>query len=108
MLTILGAAIGNNVQFEIQPGWKEKPNLFTAIVGHPGAKKTPALKIAMNPLRLKQDKDREEHSDKVNESKIKHDEWKLRKKKAEKEKQPFNEPEPIKILKKRQPSLLRH
>jgi len=69
MLAILGAAIGSYIELFMGIGWEEKANLFTAVVGRPGTKKTPALKIALRPLIERQKQDVDKHLKKVNESK---------------------------------------
>lgn len=50
LLVLAGAVIGNAWEIELKAGWREGPNLYAAIVADPGAKKTPALKIAMQPV----------------------------------------------------------
>lgn len=50
LLVLAGAVIGNAWEIELKSGWREGPNLYAAIVADPGAKKTPALKIAMQPV----------------------------------------------------------
>jgi hypothetical protein len=50
LLVLAGATIGNAWEIELKSGWREGPNLYAAIVADPGAKKTPALKIAMKPI----------------------------------------------------------
>lgn len=47
MLVLAGAVIGNAWEVELKGGWREGPNLYAAIVGDPGAKKTPSLKLAL-------------------------------------------------------------
>ncbi|SIO60229.1 DnaB-like helicase N terminal domain-containing protein [Singulisphaera sp. GP187] len=49
-LTAAGAAIGATVALEIKKSWSERANLFTAIVGRPGAAKSPALAVATAPI----------------------------------------------------------
>lgn len=49
-LAILGAAIGSNVTLRLTSTWTEKPCLWVAAVGDPGARKTPALKPLMDPV----------------------------------------------------------
>lgn len=46
-LVLAGAVIGNAWEIELKGGWREGPNLYAAIVGDPGAKKTPSLKLAL-------------------------------------------------------------
>lgn len=64
LLVAAGGAMGDAVELQIKPGWSEGANIYAAIVGDPGAKKTPALNLALRPLirvqaRLKQDYDAE-------------------------------------------------
>ena len=54
MLTILGAAIGNKFQIELKKGWKQKANLYTAVVGQAGAGKSPGQHVAVKPVERKQ------------------------------------------------------
>lgn len=103
MLTVLGAAIGNNIQVEIAPGHVEKANLFTAVVCPPGAKKTPSLKIAQEPLVRRQKLDIERHELKTEESRKKWQEWQKRRDSISKGQGKISEPEPEKICKKSQP-----
>lgn len=44
-LVLAGASIGMTVNLRVTSTWTEAPNLYAAIVGPPGTKKTPALKI---------------------------------------------------------------
>jgi Protein of unknown function (DUF3987) len=50
LLVLAGAVVGNAWEIEIKGGWYEGPNLYAAIVGDPGAKKTPALKLALRAI----------------------------------------------------------
>lgn len=50
MLVLAGSVIGNAWEIELKGGWREGPNLYAAIVGDPGAKKTPALKLALRGI----------------------------------------------------------
>src|SRR5262249_48619723 len=50
LLVAAGAAIGNAIELELKPGWTEGPNLYAACVGDPGSKKSPAFRLAMQPL----------------------------------------------------------
>ena len=70
MLAILGAAVGSYIELFMGIGWEEKANLYTAVVGRPGTKKTPALKIARIPITERQKRDVEEYLMKVKESKL--------------------------------------
>lgn len=50
LMVLAGAVIGNAWEIELKGGWKEGPNLYAAVVGDPGAKKTPALKMALRAI----------------------------------------------------------
>lgn len=50
MLVLAGSIIGNAWEIELKGGWREGPNLYAAIVGDPGAKKTPSLKLSLRGL----------------------------------------------------------
>ncbi|MSQ47464.1 MAG: DUF3987 domain-containing protein, partial [Deltaproteobacteria bacterium] len=50
LLALAGGAIGATRVIEIKRGWRESAALFTAIVAMPGAKKSPALKLASTPV----------------------------------------------------------
>lgn len=52
ILVLAGAVIGNAWEIELKGGWREGPNLYAAIVGDPGAKKTPAMKLALRGVHL--------------------------------------------------------
>lgn len=56
LLVLVGAVIGNAWEIELKRGWREGPNLYAAVVGDPGSKKTPALKIAMRALHAVQER----------------------------------------------------
>jgi hypothetical protein len=50
MLVLAGAAVGTSRALEIKPGYTERACLYAAVVGPPGAAKTPALKLAAGPV----------------------------------------------------------
>jgi hypothetical protein len=50
LLVLAGSVIGNAWEVEVKGGWWEGPNLYAAIVGDPGAKKTPALKLSLGAI----------------------------------------------------------
>lgn len=50
LLVATGAALGNAAELEVKRGWRERPNLYAAIVAPPGSKKTPAIAKANRPL----------------------------------------------------------
>jgi len=52
ILTSFAMAIGSGSVVSVKNDWQEPPVLFSAIVGDPGAKKTPSLKMGTLPIRL--------------------------------------------------------
>jgi hypothetical protein len=50
LLVAAGAAVGGACELELKPGWREGSNLYAAIIGCPGSKKSPALDAALRPL----------------------------------------------------------
>src|SRR5207245_2202641 len=50
LLGLAGSAAGTARELELKPDWREGPNLFAAVVGDPGSKKSPALRLARAPL----------------------------------------------------------
>lgn len=56
LLALAGAAIGSGRVVEIQEGWTEGANLYAVTVGRKSSKKSPALKIAMEPVRAEQER----------------------------------------------------
>lgn len=49
-LALAGATLGLSVNLTLTSTWIEAPNLYVAIVGPPGSKKTPAIKLMSRPL----------------------------------------------------------
>lgn len=47
---LAGGVIGRTVALKMTTTWEVTPNLFVAIVGPPGSKKSPALKLMAGPL----------------------------------------------------------
>lgn len=56
ILVLAGSVIGNAWEIELKGGWREGPNLYAGIVGDPGAKKTPSLKLALRGIHLIQER----------------------------------------------------
>ena len=54
MLALLGSAIGTSTVIAVKDSWHEGSRLYTAVVADPGTKKSPALELAMKPLRDRQ------------------------------------------------------
>ncbi len=49
MLAVLGSAIGNSRVLKLKAGWEESAAIYAAAIADPGEKKTPALKVALEP-----------------------------------------------------------
>ena len=54
MLSVLAAAIGNSRVLKLKGGWEEGAAIYGAIIAEPGEKKTPALKVALEPAKRAQ------------------------------------------------------
>ena len=54
ILSAAAAAIGNSRRIKLKDSWKEPAILWTAIVGDSGSMKSPAIDLAMRPLRRMQ------------------------------------------------------
>jgi len=54
MLAVLAAAIGNTRRIQLKRGWDEPAILWTAIIGDSGTMKSPALELALQPVRERQ------------------------------------------------------
>jgi hypothetical protein len=65
LLVTAGAVIGNALELEVKPGWREGPNLFAAYIGDPGSKKSPAMKLATGALRRIQKQLAHEYEDRL-------------------------------------------
>ena len=55
VLAVCGAAIGNSARVRVKDGYMALPVIWTAIIGDSGTSKTPALKLALKPVRDRQD-----------------------------------------------------
>jgi putative DNA primase/helicase len=61
VLAALSAAIGDTRRLVIKKDWLEGPCLYTMIIGPPASKKSPAMKLALRPVRDKQMKLKASH-----------------------------------------------
>lgn len=50
LLVGAGAVLGNVARIRLNGSWLESPNLFAALIGDPGSKKTPAIQQALRPV----------------------------------------------------------
>jgi len=63
MLTAIAAAIGNTRRIQLKRGWTAPAIVWAAVVGESGTAKTPAFKLAMRPIRERQQKALERHAE---------------------------------------------
>ena len=54
MLSSLGSAVGTKARLELKQGWTEPGILWTAVVGHSGTQKSPALELAIAGVRKRE------------------------------------------------------
>lgn len=69
MLTTLGSAIGNSRVVKLKAGWEESATIYGAVIADPGEKKTPAMKVAVEPTIKQQAAFREAYREKQDEYK---------------------------------------
>jgi hypothetical protein len=89
-LGVAGAAAGQATTLALKPTWEEAPNLYVCVLGDPGTKKSPALKVMAGPLWTL---DRELRA----KAKANREAWTARKRAAERAKQDFDEDEPPRL-----------
>ncbi len=100
VLGTLGAAIGNSYALKINGDWAEGATLYTAIVGDPGAKKSPALKVATAPAWAKQAELRREYDEAMSVYHNAMRRWEAEKREASKTAKPAPEPPKKPVLKR--------
>jgi hypothetical protein len=93
-LTVMGSAAGTSRRLHLSNEWSEYPAIWTCVVGTPGDKKTPSLKIASKPAYAEQKSLDRKHREALEEYKREIAGWKERKSQAKKG--VFKEPEPEK------------
>ena len=86
-LGIASGALGQSTALAIKPGWEEAANIYLAIVGDPGSKKSPPLKILGGALW-------DINATLIQHSEAAHTGWKSRKEDAARKKEFFDEKEP--------------
>jgi putative DNA primase/helicase len=84
MLAVLGSAIGNSRVLRLKGGWEEGAAIYAAVIADPGEKKTPALKVALEPAKRAQAALREEYKREEDEHKREQREYEVDKKDAAK------------------------
>jgi len=63
LLAGLASAIGNSARIALKRGWTEPAIVWGAIVGESGTAKSPALELALRPIRKRQHEAMKEHAD---------------------------------------------
>ncbi len=69
MLTTLSSAIGNSRVVKLKAGWEESATIYGAVIADPGEKKTPSMKVAVEPAVKQQAAFRETYREKQDEYK---------------------------------------
>jgi hypothetical protein len=92
MLAVLASAIGNSRVLKLKAGWEESAALYAAAIADPGEKKTPALKVALEPAIKLQAALRDEYRRKLDEYKRELREYEVDKKDAAKAGEPAPPP----------------
>src|SRR5215208_6255145 len=92
MLAVLGSAIGNGRVLRLKAGWEEGAAVYGAAIADPGEKKTPALKVALEPAKKAQAALREKYQRAENEYKREQREYEVDKKDAAKAGEPAPPP----------------
>jgi len=82
MLVVLASAIGNSRVLRLKRGWEEGAAIYGAVVADAGEKKTPALKVALEPARKAQAALKEEYHRAEDEHKREQREYEVDKKDA--------------------------
>ncbi len=92
MLSVLAAAIGNSRVLKLKGGWEEGAAIYGAIIAEPGEKKTPALKVALEPAKRAQAALKEKYQRAEDECKREQREYEVDKKDAAKAGEPAPPP----------------
>lgn len=75
MLAGLASAIGNTRRIALKRSWTEPAIIWAAIVGESGTAKSPALEMALRPIRSRQHKAMREHARAIKEWETEHARW---------------------------------
>src|SRR5215211_8900954 len=85
MLAVLGSGIGNSRVLRLKRGWEEGAAIYAAVIADPGEKKTPALKVALEPAKKAQAILKEKYSREEDEHKREKREYEVDKRDAAKQ-----------------------
>lgn len=75
VVVLAGGVIGQSVNLEVKPHYYEAPNLYLALVGAPGEKKSPPIKLASRALWRIDGDLRDEYRDAKQEYEVRLQEW---------------------------------
>lgn len=92
MLSVLGSAIGNSRVLKLKRGWEEGAAIFAAVIAEPGEKKTPALKVALDPAKKAQAGLKKSYEDEEDEHRRLLREYEVEKKEARDAREPAPPP----------------
>ncbi len=96
LLSALASAIGNTRRIALKQGWTEPAIVWTAIVGESGTAKSPALELALRPIRKRQHGAMRRHAEAVREfdvAVVKYERDAARWKRAKSDAEPPTKPE---------------
>ena len=65
VLAVCAGAIGNSWRVRLKEGWEEPAVIWVAVIGESGAKKSPVLDLAVEPLHAVQKKNLKRHEEKL-------------------------------------------
>jgi hypothetical protein len=77
MLAVLASAIGNSRVIKLKEGWEEGAGIYAAVIADPGEKKTPAMKMALEPAQKEQARLKEHYLKQADEHKAEMRQWKV-------------------------------
>jgi hypothetical protein len=80
MLAVLGSAIGNSRVIKLKEGWEEGAGIYATLIADPGEKKTPAMKMALEPAQKEQARLKERYLKQADEHKAEMRQWEVDKK----------------------------
>jgi hypothetical protein len=93
VLSVLAASIGTTRRLRLKPGWYAPSILWTAIVGESGTAKSPALRLATDPIKRRQGQAIDLHAQDTAGWRVDHDQWQRAKKAWERGKDSNDPPE---------------
>lgn len=77
MLSALASAIGNTRKLKLKRSWTEPAIIWTVIVGESGTIKSPALELALRPVRKRQLQAMKDHAQKLRAWETDHARWEV-------------------------------